>query len=239
MDRSGRLEHPKVIAAIPCYNEVSFIGEVVLNAKKYVDQVIVIDDGSNDGTSETARSAGASVISHGTKRGAGTATKSCFEAARLYNADILVTLDGDGQHDPAEVSRIVKPILEGEADLVIGSRFLNGHSRIPRYRKVGIEAINLLYNLGSKSKLSDTQSCFRVYGKKAIHSLNVTESGFGFSVELLLEARRKQLAITERPIVCLYHSASHTQNPLRHGLNVAFTVVKLRLKYSLKPRGSN
>jgi glycosyltransferase involved in cell wall biosynthesis len=239
MDRPITLNQPKVIAAIPCYNEERFIGEIVLNARKYVEQVIVIDDGSSDGTSEAARTAGASVIRHETKKGAGAATKSCFEAAKLNNADILVTLDGDGQHNPAEISRIVKPILDGKADLVIGSRFLDRHSKIPPYRKIGIETINFLYNLGSKAKLSDTQSCFRAYGKKVIHSLSITDNGFGFSVELLIEARHNNFAITEEPIVCLYHSASHTQNPVRHGLGVALTVVKFRLKYLLKPRGDN
>ena len=239
MDTAMSLNQHKVIAAIPCYNEERFIGEVVLNAKKYVDQVIVIDDGSRDGTAEAARAAGASVIRYETRKGAGAATKACFEAAKLNNADILVTLDGDGQHDPTEISRIVKPILDGEADLVIGSRFLDKHSNIPRYRKVGIEVINFLYNFGSKVKLSDTQSCFRAYGKRAIHSLNITDSGFGFSVELLIEARHKNLAITEEPIVCLYHSSSHTQNPVRHGLGVALTVIKFRLKYLLKLRGDN
>ena len=239
MDKSISLNQHKVIAAIPCYNEERFIGEVVLSARKYVDQVIVIDDGSTDGTSEAARAAGASVIRHETKKGAGAATRSCFESAKFNNADILVTLDGDGQHNPAEISRIVKPILDGEADLVIGSRFLDIHSKIPLYRKIGIVTINFLYNLGSKVKLSDTQSCFRAYGKKAIHSLNITDGGFGFSVELLIEARHKKFVITERPIVCLYNSTIHTQNPVRHGLGVALAVVKFRLIYLFKPRGSN
>jgi glycosyltransferase involved in cell wall biosynthesis len=115
---------PKIIAAIPCFNTERFIADVVSNAKKYVDQVIVIDDGSYDGTAERARAAGVLVINHGTNRGYGEAIKSCFEAAKTNAADVLVILDGDGQHNPDEIPKILAPILNKEADVVIGSRFL-------------------------------------------------------------------------------------------------------------------
>ena len=115
---------PKVIAAIPCFNTEPFIADVVFKAKRYVDQVIVIDDGSHDNTAEAARAAGALVINHGANRGYGEAIKSCFEAAEANAAEILVILDGDGQHKPDEIPLLLAPILKGEADLIIGSRFL-------------------------------------------------------------------------------------------------------------------
>jgi glycosyltransferase involved in cell wall biosynthesis len=114
----------KVLAAIPCFNTEPFIAGVVSRARKYVDLVVVIDDGSYDGTAEVARAAGALVINHDTNRGYGEAIKSCFEAGKINAADVLVTLDGDGQHNPDEIPKLLALILKEEADLVIGSRFL-------------------------------------------------------------------------------------------------------------------
>ena len=169
----------KVVAAIPCFNEQNFIGDIVTRAKKYVDRVIVIDDASTDDTGKVAQVAGAEVIRHETRRGAGAATKSGFQAAKKGDVDILLTLDGDGQHNPDEIPKLLAPILNGEADLVIGSRFLESTqltrlpqrtqptklTNIPRYRKFGIDVITWLYNFGSKMKVSDSQSCFRAHGR--------------------------------------------------------------------------
>lgn len=241
---------PKTIAAIPCFNEQQFIGDIITRAKKYVDKVIVIDDGSTDNTSEAARAAGAEVIKHKARQGAGAATKSGFEASKANNADVLVTLDGDAQHNPDEIPQLLAPIVEGKADLVIGSRFLQPNlnqsqpisinlnkspsisinlNQMPRYRKFGIDVITWLYNLGSKVKVSDSQSCFRAHSRRLLEAVNITEKGFGFSVQVLIQARKKGLVITEVPISCVYHSQGSSLNPVTHGLGVAFTVIKLRL----------
>lgn len=224
------ITRPRIVAGIPARNEQQFIAEVVRKARKFVDEVIVVDDGSTDDTAEAAKAAGALVIKHETNRGAGAATRACFEEARRRGAHVLVTLDGDGQHDPDGIPQILSPILKGKSDLVIGSRFLGFNNPIPRYRKFGINVITWLYNLGSKLRISDAQSCFRAYGERALHSLNITQRGFSFSVELLVQARQKGFTITEVPISCIYHSASHSANPVTHGLGVALTVVKLRLE---------
>ena len=219
---------PKVIAAIPCYNEACFIGEIVRKAKEYVDLVIVVDDGSSDITSLVAEIAGASVVCHKENGGAGAATKSCFEAAKAERADIVVTLDGDNQHTPEDILRLIAPIIKREADLVIGSRFLGDNGNMPAYRKLGIEVITWLFNIGSTVKVSDGQSCFRAHSRRLIEAITITESGFGFSVQVLTQARDKGFIIAEQPISCLYHSESSTTNPVRHGIGVALTVVKLR-----------
>lgn len=221
---------PRIVVGIPARNEQEFIAEVVHKAKKFADEVIVVDDGSTDDTAEVAKAAGALVIKHETNRGAGAATRACFEESRRRGAHVLVTLDGDGQHDSDEIPRVLAPIFSREADLVIGSRFLGSNNPILRYRKFGINVITWLFNIGSSLKLSDAQSCFRAYGEKALHSLNITQRGFSFSVELLIQARQQGLAITEVPISCIYHPASHSANPVTHGLGVALTVVKLRLE---------
>ena len=219
---------PKVIAAIPCYNEARFVGEVVRIVKKYVDQVIVVNDGSNDITGLVAEVAGALVVNHIVNKGYGLAIRSCFEAARVSRTDIVVTIDGDSQHTPEDIPRLTAPIIKGEADLVIGSRFLGDNGNIPAYRKFGIEVITWLFNVGSKSKVSDAQSGFRAYNRTVLNTISLNENGMGISVELLIKAREKGLVIQEVPISCSYHTDSATLNPVHHGLGVALTVVKFR-----------
>lgn len=219
-----------VIAAIPCFNTKRFIEDVVSRTKKYVGQVIAIDDGSSDGTAEAARAAGALVINHSVNRGYGEAIKSCFGAAKVNTADILITIDGDGQHNPDEIPRLLAPILQGEADLVIGSRFLGDQGNMPRYRRFGIRVITFLFNVGSKTKVSDAQSGFRAYSKRALITVSSTEAGMSVSVETLIKARAAGLRIKEVATSCQYHPYSSSLNPISHGLGVAFSVVKLRLK---------
>jgi len=252
---------PKVVAAIPCLNTEPFIAAVVTRAKKYVDQVIVIDDGSTDGTAEAAKAAGATIISHGMNKGYGEATKSCFAAAKANAADVLVTLDGDGQHNPDEIPSVLAPVLNKEADLVIGSRFLQPTqpsqptkpsqpsqptkpsqpsqlSVMPPYRAVGIGIITSAWNFGSKTKVSDAQSSFRAYSKKAMDACdNLTEKGMSISVETLEKARRKRAVIKEVPISCKYVPSTLNFGAFRHGFNVARAVVKIRLKNSLQGLG--
>ncbi|NQT71967.1 MAG: glycosyltransferase family 2 protein [Chloroflexi bacterium] len=221
---------PKIIAGIPAYNEEQFISEIVRKTSRFVDEVIVVDDGSTDRTVQVAEAAGATVIRHKVNRGAGAATETCFKEARKRGADVLVTLDGDGQHNPDEINDVAGPALSGEADLVIGSRFIENHNNMPIYRRLGINVITWLCNFGSKERITDTQCCFRAYGKKAIHTLGSNEEGFGFSIDLLIQSRDKDLNIAEVPISCIYHSDCHTENPVTHGLGVAYSVLKFRLK---------
>ena len=231
-DKSTKRAEPRIIAVIPCLNEKQFISDIVTRARRYVGKVIVVDDGSTDNTSEAAQAAGAHVIRHKVRQGAGAATRSAFEAAKTYDVDVLITRDGDGQHNPDEIPQVLAPILNGEADLVIGSRFLQPTQRtnIRRYRKFGIDVITWLYNFGSKVKVFDSQSCFRAHSRRLLEAINITESGFGFSVEVLIEARRKGIVITEVPISCVYHSQGSSLNPVAHGIGVALGVIRLRLR---------
>jgi O-antigen/teichoic acid export membrane protein len=223
-------ENPKILVAIPCYNEADFIASVVEETLQYSDQVVVVDDGSTDGTAEVARSAGALVVRHSTNLGPGAAARTCLQVGHAVGAQILVTLDGDGQHNPEEIPEVIAPVQRGEADLVIGSRFLGKDNNVARYRKFGIDVITFLYNFGGKQRITDAQSCFRAYGKKSLDVLRIRENGFGFSVETLVQARRVVLRIREASISCLYHEQSHSANPVLHGVGVALMVVKHRMK---------
>lgn len=190
----------------------------------------MVDDGSTDATSKVARAAGAEVIRHRENQGAGAATKTAFKAAKRKHADIVVTIDGDGQHNPDEIPQLLAPILKGKADLVIGSRFLRPClQQMPRYRKFGIDVITFLYNLGSKSRVTDSQCCFRAQNRRLIEAVNITERGFSFSVQVLIQARRRGFTIKEVPVSCIYHSQGSSLNPVIHGLGVALNVIKLRL----------
>jgi glycosyltransferase involved in cell wall biosynthesis len=223
----------RVIAGIPAYNEAECIGEVIQKALRHVDEVIVADDGSVDDTARIAETAGATVVRSNLNQGAGNATRLCFQVARDKNADALITIDADGQHNAEEIPSVVAPLFNKGADLVIGSRFIEYVGDIPRYRRFGIGIITLLLNFAAKVKISDSQSCFRAYSKRAIKNLDITENGFGFSIETLVQARRKGLVIKEVPISCVYNAHSHSLNPLVHGLRVALSVIRLRLKYRL------
>ncbi|MFC2020136.1 glycosyltransferase family 2 protein [Chloroflexota bacterium] len=224
---------PKIIVCIPCYNTESTITDVVSRARKYVDDVLVVNDGSQDDTAEVAKRAGARIVNHNVQGGYGESIKSCFESARLSGADILVILDGDGQHNPDEIPRLLTQILKGEADLTIGSRFLNNKMEIPRYRRFGISVITLLFNIGSKVQVSDAQSGFRAYARNAFEDLRLSESGMNISIEILEKVRHRGATITEVPISCLYTSSMITWKAIEHGLGVALSVTWIRFKSAL------
>jgi glycosyltransferase involved in cell wall biosynthesis len=118
----------RVIALIPAYNEERCIGSVILRARAYVDDVIVVDDGSRDATARVAEAAGARLIRHGENRGKGQALTTDFRAARKLRPDVLVILDSDGQHSPDEIPLLVAAMREHEADMVVGSRYVVGHA---------------------------------------------------------------------------------------------------------------
>jgi glycosyltransferase involved in cell wall biosynthesis len=226
----------KIIVAIPCFNTQNHIAEVVSKTKKYVDEVVVVDDGSTDKTAEIAIKAGAKVLKHKKNKGYGGAMSSCFETGRSLNTDILVIIDGDGQHNPDDIPRLLSPIILGQADLVIGSRFVDKKQKIPGYRKFGIGVITLLWNFGSKTKVSDTQSGFRAYNKKMFQDTLISENGMGSSIEILEILRKKNPKISEVPITCKYENInSHlTNRAIVHGIGVAFAVIKIRFKYASK-----
>jgi glycosyltransferase involved in cell wall biosynthesis len=215
---------PLVVACIPAYNEERTIGRVVLLTRKHVDQVFVCDDGSGDMTGDIAEQLGAIVIRHGRNTGKGESFRSLFSAARKSNADIMVTLDGDGQHNPEEIPKLIQVLQESQADIVIGARFHGENETIPEYRKLG----NKLLNAVTASGISDTQSGFRVYGKKAIQAIHPAEMGMGVDSEILIEASRLGLKITETPISVSYGiGKTSTHNPIFHTMDVLLSAVKL------------
>ena len=231
---------PILLAAIASYNNGPFIGDIVSRAKKYTDGVIVVNDASHDNTSQAAEDAGAIVVNHTVNQGYGISIRDCFEVAKSNGADIVVTLDGDNQHFPEEIPLLVAPIINGEAEFVIGSRFMGGHTNMPRYRKIGILIITWLFNIGSSQKVTDSQSGFKAYSRKIVDDFPITEPRMGASVEIPIKIRGKGIRIKEVSVSCSYHADGSTLNPIWHAIGVTCVVLKSRLlvewqKLKLKP----
>lgn len=219
----------RILACIPAYNEADSIRQVIESARKYAEEVIVYDDGSVDNTEYVAKAAGASVIRSPVNRGYGTAIKALLLAARDRNADIMITLDSDGQHDPNQIPRIIEPILNDGCDLVIGSRFLNSRDKemVPKYRSFGIKTITKLTQVASYHDITDAQSGFRAYTRNALSKINLFEDGMSVSTEILLRAKEKNLIIREVPVTINYNSGkSSTHNSISHGVGVLYSVMQ-------------
>jgi len=213
---TGKKTALKTIVGLPAYNEERSVASVILQAREYADKVIVVDDGSTDNTSRVSRLAGAEVIEHGVNKGYGSAIKTILNEAKNQNADILVIMDADAQHNPDEIPTLMKAIREG-SDLVIGSRELH-RSEIPGYRRFGQKVLAKFTNIASRQSLSDTESGFRAYSKKAISELELKESGMAISAETITRASEKGLKVTEVPVSVSYTKDSSTLNPVVHGL---------------------
>ena len=216
----------KITIGIPAYNEEKNIASIITKLKKITDSIIVCDDGSSDMTSEISKNLGAVVISHKKNMGYGVAINSIFQKSKEMKSDLLVTFDADGQHRVEDIEKVVEPIKNNQADLVIGSRFLDKKSDIPNYRKIGIKVITQVTNASIKKKLTDSQSGFRAYNQKVLSQISPTDIGMGISTEILIKSSSKGLRIMEVPITVLYHGDTSTHNPVSHGTSVLISTIK-------------
>jgi glycosyltransferase involved in cell wall biosynthesis len=221
--RETKQTEVRILAGIAAYNESSYVGSIVLQARQYVDEVIVVDDGSTDNTASVAELAGAAVIRHDKNRGKGAAIQSILAEAKKINPDILVLLDADAQHDPADIPALIKPITEG-FDLVIGSREAQ-KDKTPRYRRIGQKVIFRSSRIASKANIIDSESGFRALSPKAIKELDLKAHGFAIESEMITHAADKNLKITEVPISNIYTKDGSTLNPIRHGIDVLSRII--------------
>jgi len=216
----------KITIGIPAYNEEKNIASIITKLKKITDSIIVCDDGSSDMTSEISKNLGAVVISHKKNMGYGVAINSIFQKSKEMNSDLLVTFDADGQHRVEDIEKVVEPIKNNNADLVIGSRFLDNKSNIPNYRKIGIKVITQVTNASIKKKLTDSQSGFRAYNQRVLSQISPSDMGMGISTEILIKSSSKGLRIMEVPITVLYEGDTSTHNPVSQGTSVLISTIK-------------
>jgi glycosyltransferase involved in cell wall biosynthesis len=215
----------KIIVGTPAYNEEKYIGTVILQARQHADRVIVVDDGSTDRTYKVAELAGATVIRHESNRGYGNAVRTILAEAKTLDADVLIILDADSQHNPDEIPSLVGAVSEGY-DVVIGSREKQKHM-IPRYRRMGQKVLGGLTNLLSGEKITDTESGFRAYSRKAINELELKETGMAISSEIIKSAAAKKLRIKEVPISVSYTGDGSSLNPVSHGVGIFRRLVQM------------
>src|SRR5438094_425326 len=217
----------KILVAIPAFNEGPTIGSVVLKARQFASEVVVVDDGSSDDTAETAALAGAHVIQHSRNLGKGLALRSAWLYAREHAPEAFVVVDGDHQHDPSDIPRLAQAILEGTADVVLGVRW-GRTSGMPLYRRIGKRALDYATAAATKNgMLTDSQCGFRVFSSRALRVIEPTDNGLSIESQMLLEAQERNLRIHEVNIDARYDIEGSTLSPGRHGTSVLGRIVTL------------
>jgi len=218
-----RKNKPNIHVVIPAYNEEKTIGKVIRAIKEFDPEisVVVVDDGSDDATFKVAEEAGAIVVRHSINLGQWAALRTGFTISLMNGADIIATLDGDGQHDPADLGTVIQPILSDEADLVIGSRFMNtDRPEMPLHRYFGIKFFNGLLRLFTGVRLTDCTSGFKAYKSTLISMLlsKLKENQYG-ALEVIVKAKRLGARICERPIRSVA-AVKTSKGKLKYGYNL-------------------
>lgn len=194
----------KVCAILPAFNESENVGKVVEEAKRCVDDVIVVDDGSSDETSKIAREAGAEVLRHVVNIGVGLATTTGNDYAISKGYDIIVNLDSDGQHSASSIPEGIRLLEEEDLDIVLGSRFLRGTERMPWIIRFGNSFLTYITQLLFKVRITDTQTGFRIMKKETWEALKIKSSGYSICSEICADIGKKRLKYGEVPIDTVY-----------------------------------
>jgi glycosyltransferase involved in cell wall biosynthesis len=216
-----------IFVFLPACDEEKHIEELV-NQLKQLElnlKIHVIDDGSKDATSDIARNAGAIVVRHPVNLGQWAALRTAFALSLMEDASVMVSVDADGQHDPRDLPKLVEPILEGKADIVVGSRFLeNENPEMPKYRHAGIKLFNRLVELTTKKRLTDCTSGYKAYNMATVRKTlpNLRENQYG-ALEFILEAARQKARIIEKPIRAKNNAVSK-KGKIEYGYNLLRTI---------------
>ena len=225
----------KIAILVPAYNEAENIGYVLdrmpTEACGVPTAVLVVDDGSRDGTGDVAAEHGAVVARHVINRGGGAALRTGYRLMVESGAEIVVTLDADGQHLPAEMERLVKPVLNGEVDLAHGSRVLGRADRNHFARELGIVFFNRLVSAITRTKVSDCSNGYRAVRTTVLPQLVLRQEQFHTS-EFMIEAIKRGIPAKEVPITVERRLHGHSKKPavVRYGLGFANAIVRTWLR---------
>ncbi len=214
------------IAVIPCYNEQSTLAEVIAGARKFCDLVIVVDDGSYDQSPAIASTSGAMTLRHPFTLGAGAALSTGLRASLRRNPDVVVTLDGDGQHLPEEIPKLIRPILQGDADVVIGSRFLGNSAEMPLLKKFGNKALSKVTSWVCGQRVTDSQSGFRAYSPKVIGQVMHQAPDYPWASELTILMVKAGFRIAEVPITTVYSRTRYRGVGVKDGVKIFYETLK-------------
>lgn len=231
IDQHNKLEtnQPKIIALIPAYNENRRIAEVVQSASWFLP-VLVVDDGSADNTAELAAEAGAQVLRLSSNQGKGEALRSGFRFALDAGYAAVLSLDADGQHNPAEIAQFIKCYSETRADLIIGAR---NFDEMPFLRWLGNISGRMLLSLAVGKPIRDNQSGYRLHSRRMVEkSLNSTIRGFEFEVEMIVLCLENKFTLEWVPIETIYEGEDSHIQPLKHALRfigLSLAILKRRL----------
>jgi glycosyltransferase involved in cell wall biosynthesis len=227
-------KQPLVIAVIPAYNESLSIGSVIAETSKFVNSIIVVDDGSTDKTKEVATTLNAIVVRNKRNLGKGFALKRGIIESLKYDPDIIITIDGDGQHDPSDIPKLLEPINSEEADMVIGSRYHEeALSEAPFYRKIGLNFLNGINRLMIRSSVKDGNSGYRAYTKDVLSTiLKFNSAGYGVEVEQLAALEGAGFRVIEVPITVKYKGLVSTskKRPVYQGFNILSAIFRIAVE---------
>lgn len=226
-EKMSKPSQKRTLAIIPCHNEEATIGSIVLKTKRFVNQVLVVDDGSDDETKKIAKEAGATVISQKKNKGKGAAIRAGFRYAIENDYDYVVTIDGDGQHNPHEIPALLHNVINNGHDISIGYRV--GHdTEMPSWRRVGKRVLDYTTSMGTGGFVTDSQCGFRAFNRKAFESISPKLKGDAFSVESeqLIKAHQLGLKVANTNVTCKYKDLeTSAKNPATHGLSVLGSII--------------
>jgi UDP-N-acetylglucosamine---dolichyl-phosphate N-acetylglucosaminyltransferase len=216
-----------LVIVIPAYNEDRVISDVIEAIPKAIKKItkitpLVIDDNSKDATAKQAKKSGAVCIRHEMNLGTGGAILTGIEAAKHMKADIVVTMDGDGQHDPHDIRALIQPIIQDNADVVLGSRLMSKQNKnMPTHRTVGNKLLNLATFLLCGLWVSDSQSGYKALSRKSLDIMQLSSSGYEFHSEIIGEIKRNHLRYKEVPISTIYTTYSKSKaQPALNAINI-------------------
>ncbi|MGD2249940.1 MAG: glycosyltransferase family 2 protein [Candidatus Methanofastidiosia archaeon] len=218
----------KVVVTITAYNEAKVIKSVLDDIPDSMD-IIVVDDGSTDKTAEIAQKCGAKVVKHPFNLGQGAAVVTGFKAALQGDYDVIVEMDGDGQHDPHEIHKFLDKIVKGTSDFVVGSRYLGSTYKAPLYRRMGIPFFTYLVNMITDYNLTDSMCGFRVFTAEGLQKFcyGLNQSRQYMAPEIFIKASRCGLTVEEIPVHIVERPHGRSwKGMLKYGYGLIKTIVK-------------